>query len=178
MIRTTFISLAMLALACAEGAAGSGAPDFQPTGGIVVASGNGSRFNATRVVGPKAQFNQRSDGSWGGTVYGSGGRPIPIDANFQGGQFVGANIRLTIVREGGQTSIFGTLQDRIVRFELNATEIRVFTGSGAGQGRSETYVKLAGPGEYGGPQSLTLEGEAQQAPPTPAFALAMLAAFI
>jgi hypothetical protein len=39
-------------------------------------------------------------------------------------------------------------------------------------------VKLAGPGEYGGPQSLKLEGEAQQAPPTPAFALAMLGAFI
>ena len=32
-IRTTFISLAMLGLACAEGASGSGAAaDFQPTG--------------------------------------------------------------------------------------------------------------------------------------------------
>ena len=39
-------------------------------------------------------------------------------------------------------------------------------------------MKLAGPGEYGGPQSLTLEGEAQQMPPTPAFALAMVGAFI
>lgn len=181
MIRTTIVSLAMLALAaCAEGSAGAGSatPDFSPTGGIVVTSGNGSRFNATRVVGPKAQFSQRSDGSWGGSVYGSSGRPIPIDATFEGGQFVGANIRLNIVREGGQTRIFGTLQDRIVRFEVSATEIRVFTGASAGQGRSETYVKLAGPGLYGGPQSLTLEGEAQAAPPTPAFALAMLAAFI
>lgn len=180
MMRTTFVSLAMLALACAEGASGSGsaAPDFQPTGGIVVAAGNGARFNATRVQGPKAQFNQRSDGSWGGSVYGSAGRPIPIDATFQGGQFVGSNIRLNIVKEGQQTRIFGTLQDRIVRFEVSPTEIRVFTGSGTYQGRSETYVKLAGPGEYGGPQSLKLEGEAQQAPPTPAFALAMLAAFI
>jgi hypothetical protein len=111
MIRTTFISLAMLALACAEGAAGSGAtPDFQPTGGIVVASGNGARFNATRVQGPKVLFNQRSDGSWGGSVYGSAGTPTPIDATFQGGQFVGANIRLTITREGGQTSIFGSIR--------------------------------------------------------------------
>ncbi|HVP61737.1 MAG TPA: hypothetical protein VMT11_14335 [Myxococcaceae bacterium] len=179
MIRTTFISLAMLALACAEGAAGSGATsDFQPTGGITVASGNGARFNANRVQGPKVQFSQRSDGSWGGNIYGSAGRPVPIDATFQGGQFVGANIRLTINREGGQTNIFGTVGDRIVRFEVGPTEIRVYTSSTTGTGRSETYVKLAGPGEYGGPQSLKLEGEAQQAPPTPAFALAMVGAFI
>jgi len=178
-IRTTFVSLAMLALACAEGASGSGAAtDFQPTGGIRVASGNGSRFNATRVVGPKIQINQRSDGSWGGMFYGSAGTPTPIDATFQGGQFVGSNIRLTITREGGQTRIFGSVQDRIVRFEVGQTEIRVYTSSSAKTGRSETYVKLAGQGEYGGPQSLTLEGEAQQMPPTPAFALAMVGAFI
>ena len=177
-IRTTFISLAMLALACAEGSASSGGADFEPTGGIRVASGNGSRFNPTRVVGPKVQLNQRSDGSWGGMIYGNAGTPTPIDATFQGGQFVGSNIRLTITREAGQTRIFGSIQDRIVRFEVGPTEIRVFTSSSTVTGRSETYVKLAGPGEYGGPQSLTLEGEAQQMPPTPAFALAMVGAFI
>jgi hypothetical protein len=179
MIRTTFISLAMLALACAGGAAGSGASsDFEPTGGITVASGNGARFNATHVRGPKVQINQRSDGTWGGSLFGSAGTPTPIDATFQGGQFVGANIRLTITREGGQTSIFGSVQDRIMRFEVGPTEIRVYTSSRTGIGRSETYVKLEGQGEYGGPQSLKLEGEAQQAPPTPAFALAMVGAFI
>jgi len=178
-IRTTFISLAMLAIACAECAASNGAPaDFEPTGGIRVASGNGSRYNSTRVVGPKVQLNQRSDGTWGGMIYGNAGTPTPIDATFQGGQFVGSNIRLTITREGGETRIFGSIQDRIVRFEVGPTQIRVFTSSTSVTGRSETYVKLAGPGEYGGPQSLTLEGEAQQAPPTPAFALAMVGAFI
>jgi hypothetical protein len=178
-IRTTFISLAMLALACAEGASGSGAAaDFEPTGGIRVASGNGARFNATRVVGPKVQLNQRSDGTWGGMLFGNAATPTPIDATFQGGQFVGSNIRLTIVREGGQTRIFGSVQDRIIRGDAGTTEIRVYTSSTAKTGRSETYVKLAGPGEYGGPQSLTLEGEAQQMPPTPAFALAMVGAFI
>ena len=179
-IRTTFISLAMLALACAEGASGSGAapPDFEPTGGIRVASGNGARFNATRVVGPKVQINQRSDGTWGGMLYGNAATPTPIDATFQSGQFVGSNIRLTITREGGQTRIFGSVQDRIVRFEASDTEIRVFTSSSVHTGRSETYVRLPGPGEYSGPQSLTLEGEAQQWPPTPAFALAMVGAFI
>jgi len=177
-IRTTFISLAMLALACAEGAAGTGAADFQPTGGIRVASGNGSRFNPTRVVGPKVQISQRSDGTWGGMIYGNAATPTPIDATFQGGQFVGSNIRLTIIRENGQTQIFGSVQDRIVRFEVSPTAIKVFTSSTVATGRSETYVKLAGPGEYGGPQSLTLEGEAQQMPPTPAFALAMVGAFI
>lgn len=177
--RITFTSLAMLALACAGGAAGGGAtPDFQPTGGIVVASGNGARFNATRVAGPKVQINQRADGTWGGALYGFAGTPTPIDATFQGGQFVGSNIRLTITRENGQTRIFGSVQDRIVRFELNASEIRVYTSSSARTGRSETYVRLGGPGEFGGPQSLTLEGEAQQMPPTPAFALAMVGAFI
>jgi hypothetical protein len=178
-LRITFLSLAMVALACAEGASGSGAtPDFQPTGGITVASGNGARFNATHVRGPKVQINQRADGTWGGSVYGNAATPTPIDATFQGGQFVGANIRLTIIREGGQTRIFGSVQDRIIRFEVGPTEIRVFTGSSTYTGRSETYVKLAGPGEYGGPQSRTLEGEAQQFPPTPAFALAMVGAFI
>jgi len=178
-IRTTFISLAMLGLACAEGASGSGAAaDFQPTGGIRVASGNGARFNATRVVGPKVQINMRSDGTWGGSIYGNASTPTPIDATFEGGQFVGSNIRLSITREGGQTRIYGSVQDRIIRFEVGPTEIRVFTSSSVATGRSQTYVKLAGPGEYGGPQSLTLEGEAQQMPPTPAFALAMVGAFI
>ena len=179
MIRTTFISLAMLTLACAEGAASSGASaDFQPTGGIVVASGNGARFNPTHVFGPKVNLHQRSDGTWGGTIQAGAPTPTPIDATFQGGQFVGANIRLTITRENGQTNVVGSILDRIVRFEVNATEIRVFTSSRVGQGRSETYVKLDAPGEYGGPQSMKLEGEAQQAPPTPAFALAMVGAFI
>ena len=175
MKRTTFISLAMRALACAEGSAGSGSAsyDFQPTGGITIASGNGARFNATQVMGPKIQVSQRSDGSWGGTIKGVAGSPTPIDATFQGGQFVGANIRLSIVREGGQTTIVGSFQDKIVRFEVTATEVRVRTGS-----RSDNYVKLPGEGEYGGPQSMRLEGEAIQAPPTPAFALAMLGAFI
>src|SRR5262249_8900611 len=178
-IRTTFISLAMLALACAEGASGSGAAsDFQPTGGIRVASGNGSRFNQTRVVGPKVQINQRSDGTWGGMIYGNAATPTPIDATFQGGQFVGANIRLTIVREGGQTRIFGSVQDRIVRFEFSDAEIRVYTSSTIATGRSETYVKHADPGIYSGPQSLTREGEPLQMPPTPAFALAVVGAFI
>jgi len=176
MIRTTLVSLAMVALAsCAEGAAGAGsAPaDFAPTGGIVVASGNGSRFNATRVVGPKLDVSQRPDGTWGGSIYGSSGTRTPIDATFKGGEFVGSNIRLSITREGGQTTVVGSFQDRIIRFEVTAAEIRVRTGS-----RSENYVKLDAPGEYGGPQSLKLEGEAQQAPPTPAFALAMMGAFI
>ena len=174
MIRTLFVSLAMLGLACAEGASSSGAsPDFQPTGGIRVASGNGARFNATQVVGPKVQLNMRSDGSWAGIIRASGLGDTPIDATFQGGMFTGANIRLSILREGGLTSISGSVSDRIMRIEVSATEIRVFTGS-----RSQTFVKLAGPGEFGGPQSLTLEGEAQQAPPTPAFALAMIGAFI
>jgi len=177
-IRTTFISLAMLALACAEGAAGTGAADFQPTGGIRVASGNGSRFNATHVFGPKVNLHQRSDGTWGGTIEAGGANSTPIDATFQGGQFVGANIRLTIVRENGQTQVFGSVLDRIIRFEASPTAIKVFTSSTVRTGRSETYLKLAGPGEYSGPQSLTLEGEAQQLPPTPAFALAMVGAFI
>src|SRR4029450_8806137 len=172
-IRITLPSLAMLALACA-GAGGSGvAPDFQPTGGIVVASGNASRFNANQIVGPKVHIHQRSDGSWGGTINAGGPTPTPIDAVFQGGQFVGATIRLAINREAGQTTIVGSVLDRIVRIEVTSTEIRVRTGS-----RSENFVKLGGPGEFGGPQALTLEGEALQAPPPPAFARAMIGAFI
>ena len=48
MKRRTFILLAMATLAGAGGCASSGA-DFQPTGGIVVASGNGARFNANHI---------------------------------------------------------------------------------------------------------------------------------
>jgi hypothetical protein len=172
-IRTTLLSLAMLALACAGAGGSGGEPDFQPTGGVVVASGNGARFNPNQVVGPKVHIKQRSDGSWGGTINAAGPTPTPIDATFEGGQFVGANIRLSIAREGGQTTIVGSVLDRIVRIEVTATEVRVRTGS-----RSENFVKLAGAGEYGGPQSMKLEGEAQLAPPTPAFALAMIGAFI
>ncbi len=174
-IRTTVLSIAMVVLACAGGSgSGSGAAaDFKPTGSIVVASGNGASFNANQVVGPKVHISQRADGSWGGTINAAGATPTPIDATFQGGQFVGANIRLSINREGGMTTIVGSVQDRIVRIEVTEPEIRVRTGT-----KSLNFVKLAGPGEYGGAQSMKLEGEAQQAPPTPAFALAMIGAFI
>jgi hypothetical protein len=174
-IRTTLLSLATVVLACAEGASsGSGAAaDFKPTGSIVVASGNGASFNATQVNGPKVHVSQRSDGSWGGTINAGNSFPTPIDATFQGGQFVGANIRLSINREGGLTTIVGSVLDRIIRIELTEAEIKVRTGT-----KSLNFVKLPGEGEYGGAQSMKLVGEALQMPPTPAFALAMVGAFI
>jgi len=70
-------------------------------------------------------------------------------------------------------TIVGSVLDRIVRIEVTEAEVRVRTGT-----KSLNFVKLAGPGEYGGAQSMKLLGEAQQAPPTPAFALAMVGAFI
>lgn len=177
MLRTTFASLAMLALACAEGSAGSSSTasdtsGFVPSGSIVIRAegqGGGASFTATEVRGVNARVSQRSDGSWGGIFY-SSGSSVPIDATFSGGQLLGANIRITIERKGGQTTISGTFHDKIVRFEVTADQIRVRTPS-----RSNDFPKLAAPGEYAG---VTLVGEAQQAPPTPAFALAMLGAFI
>lgn len=176
MLRMTFVSLAMLTVACAEGSASSsssaGAPGFEPTGGIVVASGNGARFTATEVRGPRVQVKQRSDGSWGGTIL-FGGKSVPIDATFEGGRFTGSNIRMSIERKEGKTTIVGSFQDQIIRFELTAQTIIVRTPS-----RSDNYGALGPPGEYGGSQTMHLEGEAQQFPPTPAFALAMLGSFI
>ncbi|HSP19752.1 MAG TPA: hypothetical protein VLQ79_09565, partial [Myxococcaceae bacterium] len=152
--------------------ASSAAPDFEPTGGIVVASGNGARFTAVEVRGPRVQVKQRSDGSWGGTIQ-SGGKSVPIDANFEGGRFNGSNIRMSIERKEGKTTVVGSFQDHIIRFEVTKNEIIVRTPA-----RSDNYVALGPPGEYGGTQSVHLEGEAQQFPPTPAFALAMLGSFI
>lgn len=176
MLRTMFVSLAMLAVACAGGSAGSSAgsaaPDFEPTGGIVVASGNGARFTATEVRGLRVQVKQRSDGTWGGVIY-SGGKPIPIDATFEGGRFTGSNIRMSIERKEGKTTIVGSFLDQIIRFEVSADTILVRTPT-----RSDNYGRLGPPGEYGGSQTVHLEGEAQQFPPTPAFALAMLGSFI
>ena len=179
MLRTTFVSLAMLTLACAGSSAGSSAspssaasPDFEPTGGIVVASGNGARFTATEVRGPRVQVKQRSDGSWGGVIH-SGGQAVPIDATFEGGRFTGSNIRMSIERKEGKTTIVGSFQDNIIRFEVTAETIIVRTPS-----RSDNYARLGPPGEYGGTQTVHLEGEAQQFPPTPAFALAMVGSFI
>jgi hypothetical protein len=174
MLRKTFVSLAMLVIACAEGSASSGsaAPDFQPTGGIVVASGAGARFNANEVRGSRVKLKQRADGTWGGTIY-SNGKNVPIDATFESGRFTGANIRMSIERVAGQTTIVGSFDNHIIRFEVTAEELRVRTPT-----KSNNYVRLGPPGEYGGPQTITLEGEAQQAPPTPAFALAMVGAFI
>jgi hypothetical protein len=118
-------------------------------------------------------LSQRQDGSWGGTITGSGGNQVPIDCTFQNGQFVGANLRMSIQKAGGQTVVSGTFNDRIVRFEFSPNEIIVRTPS-----RSENYVKLPAEGEYGGPTTVKLEGEAASYPPTPAFALAALGAFL
>jgi hypothetical protein len=179
MLRTTFVSLAMLTVACAGSSAGSStspgsgaSSDFEPTGGIVVASGNGARFNAVEARGPHVQVKQRSDGSWGGVIY-SSGLGVPIDATFEGGRFTGSNIRMSIERKEGKTTIVGSFHDHIVRFEVTVDEILVRTPT-----RSENYSRLGPPGEYGGPQTVHLEGEAQQFPPSPAFALAMLGSFI
>jgi len=179
MLRTTFVSLAMLTVACAGSSAGSSAspssaatPDFAPTGGIVVASGNGARFNAVEVRGPHVQVKQRSDGSWGGVIF-SSGVGVPIDATFEGGRFTGANLRMSIERKEGKTTIVGSFHDHIIRFEVTAVSMLVRTPT-----RSENYSSLGPPGEYGGQQTVHLEGEAQQFPPSPAFALAMLGSFI
>ena len=80
---------------------------------------------------------------------------------------------MSISRADQQTIVSGTFNDRIVRFEFSPTEIRVRTPS-----RSENYVKLPADGEYGGPTTVKLEGEAATYPPTPAFALAALGAFL
>jgi len=160
-------------LACATESGSTGTAEFEPTGRITLAAGNGAVFNATQVSGPKIHVKRRQDGSWGGTITGSTGSQVPIDCTFQNGQFVGSNLRLSIIRVEQQTTISGTFNDRIVRFEFTPTEIRVRTPS-----RSENYVKLPAEGEYGGPTTVKLEGEAQQFPPTPAFALAALGGFI
>jgi hypothetical protein len=175
MSRSHLIVCGFVALAaCATESGGTGGnADFKPTGRITIAAGNGAIFNATQVSGPKIHVQQRQDGSWGGTITGSAGTQVPIDCTFQGGQFVGSNLRMTITRADQQTTISGTFNERIVRFEFTPTEIRVRTPS-----RSENYVKLPAEGEYGGPTTVKLEGEAATFPPTPAFALAALGGFI
>jgi len=177
MSRSHLIVCGLVALAaCATDSAsggGGGGVDFQPTGRITIAAGNGAIFNANQVSGPKIHVKQRQDGSWGGTITGSAGTQVPIDCTFSNGQFVGSNLRMSISRADQQTTITGTFNDRIVRFEFSPTEIRVRTPS-----RSENYVKLPAEGEYGGPTTVKLEGEAATYPPTPAFALAALGGFL
>jgi hypothetical protein len=174
MSRSHLIACGFVALAaCATGSGGGSTADIVPTGRINVAAGNGAIFNPTQVSGPKIHVSQRQDGSWGGTITGSAASQVPIDCTFQNGQFVGANLRMSISRVDQQTVVSGTFNDRIVRFEFSPTQIIVRTPS-----RSENYVKLPAEGEYGGPTTVKLEGEAATFPPTPAFALAALGAFL
>jgi hypothetical protein len=167
--------VSLLLYGCATSS--SSQPDFVPTGSITTYMGAGASFNANRVVGPKINVSQRGDGSWGGTIGASGvgttGGAEAIDATFNNGQLVGANIRLNINRAEGQTTITGQWKNRIVRFEVTADEVRVRTDT-----RSNNFPRVGGPGEYGGRAGVNLVGEAIVAPPTPAFALAMLGAFI
>jgi hypothetical protein len=165
----------LLLYGCATGS--SSQPDFVPTGSITTYMGAGASFNPTRVVGPKINVTQRSDGTWGGIIgangTGSVGGAEAIDATFSNGQLVGANIRLNIARADGLTTITGQWKNRIVRFEVTADEVRVRTDT-----KSNNFPRVGGPGEYGGRAGVNLVGEAIVAPPSPAFALAMLGAFI
>jgi hypothetical protein len=167
--------LSLLLYGCATTDSAQG--DFVPSGSITTYMGMGASFSSTRVVGPKINVSQRPDGSWGGTIGASGvgstGGMEGIDAEFKDGALVGANIRLNIARSGGLTTITGQWKNRIVRFEVEADQLRVRTDT-----RSNDFPRVGGPGEYGGRAGVTLHGEAIVAPPTPAFALAMLGSFI
>jgi hypothetical protein len=132
----------------------------------VVASGNGASFNANQVVGPKVHIIATVRRELGRDHQRRRFDTHPIDATFEGGQFVGANIRLSINREGGQTTVVGSVLDRIVRIEVTATR------SGSGPARVLKFREARRTGGVRRRSVHEARGRGQQAPPTPAFALA------
>jgi len=166
------VTSALALAACSTGSASGGAAsdskaDFTPTGQVNGYLSNAS-FDATHVVGPKINASLRSDGTWGGTI-GTEGRAL--FHTFKDGTLTGPDLTMTITKAGAVLTITGQFQGRILRFEISPTSLKVRTDT-----RSLDFAG-DGAGNYQGPKTVTLTGEAVALPPTVPFALALTASF-
>jgi hypothetical protein len=146
---------------------GSTAGDFHATG-EVKCKYNGASFSATQVVGPKINVAQRPDGSWGGLI-----EQEPLDANWVNGKLKGGQpLKMAVQKTGDTLTITGQWRERLFRFEVSPSLLRVRTDT-----RSLDY-RRSPDGAYGPYSDVHLVGDALAIPESPAFAMALVAAFI
>ena len=161
-------ALAVAFLGCATSSGSTATSADAPLTGEIKCAFSGSSFGPTRVVGPKVNMTQRSDGTWGGTM-----GDQPIDADYKNGKLSGGpNLTLVISKVGDKTVITGQFKNRILRYEISEAGLMIRTDV-----RSVDYPKSS-PGTYGYAGEVKFLGEAEKAPLTPAFALAVASAFL
>lgn len=176
------VTLAALASA-APGRAQDAAP-FEPTGEIRFrgsgALSTGASFDESRVVGPSVNLTRREDGTWAGDLAGH-----DLDLRVQKDRVTGPNVNITFRTQDGKTRVEGLFFGRRVRVEMDRKKLTGRFGTcsvdlkrrGAQhfQGDVGCFADAASMGSAG-KGSLTLYGEAaEETPPMPQFALALVA---
>lgn len=157
---------------------------FEPTGEVRFrgsgAFATGASFDASRVVGPSVNLTRRDDGTWAGDLAGH-----DLDLRLQKDRLTGPNVNITFRTGGGKTKVEGLFFGRRVRVEIDGKRLTGRFGScsvdlvrrGVQHFHGDVgCAPQAGSMGTSGKGSMTLYGEAaEESPPMPQFALAIVA---
>jgi hypothetical protein len=158
---------------------------FDPTGEVLFnASGggaSGATFDAQRLVGPSINMTRRQEGGWAGDVDGQ-----ELDLSVAEEAVKGANVNLTLHREGDRTQMQGLWLGRRVQLDVRSSQ-----SVNGHFGRCSIDLERKGPGRFEGEVgcqrraggmpavargTLRLRGEAAQpTAPLPQLLLALIA---
>ena len=139
---------------------------FNPTGEVFSTIGS-ARFDSDRVIGPNINLEKRADGSWAGRLYENF-----LDLNEYENRVGGVDLTMQRLPLEKGEAYAGQWQGQFFRIDLGEKGIQVRTAT-----RSFSLPKRAR-GQYGQGQ-LTLTGQAaDDAPPFPQFAFALLGSFL
>jgi len=179
-----FVIALAAALLAGPRAAAQDSPPFEPTGELQFygwgPAGSGASFDGKRLVGSTVNLTRRDDGTWAGDLVGQN-----MNLKISQERITGANVNLHFTQKGGRTGVEGLFFGARVRLELDGKRFRGRFGACSLDLRRKARAFFHG--DVGcqranadfpasGKASLKLIGEAaEERPPLPQFALALLA---
>lgn len=182
MIRSILAAMAALLLGALPAAAQ--APPFEPTGELRFlgygSTGTSASFDGERLVGPTVNLTRREDGTWAGDLAGQN-----MDLEVSERRVRGPNVSLSLTQKAGRTEVEGIFFNQRFRASMDAKRLH----GRFGECSFDLARKRGGRfhGNYGcqrpgasfpssAKATLSLLGTAaDEAPPLPQFALALVA---
>lgn len=160
---------------------------FEPSGEVRILAwgtmGTSASYDDGRVVGPNVNLTRREDGTWAGDLAGRN-----VDLEVQDGRLAGANVNLTLSRKGDALHCEGLFFGTRFRFDLDRKKLSARFGDctvdakrskAPGQLRGDAACLRRPGGSFPSTARATVQligDAADEAPPLPQLALALLAA--
>src|SRR6266567_2573630 len=120
MMRTHYFR-AMVLAALGAAPAAQAAPDFKPTGEVIlvgIGKGFGASFDADGVVGANVNLTRREDGAWAGDIAG-----LSVNLAVGADRISGPNVDLHVERRGDAITIRGLLRGKVVRLAVDGSKV-------------------------------------------------------